>query len=215
LHITEAEVWKILYEYRMPSGFDAIEGAKNKVSAMETDIYMLGQLLRDSDLQSMWHSVELRVPFLDIDLANFVYQLPEEIKYPQGKHKFLLTEAFKDLLPESIVNRKKQGFTFPFESWMGHLEALNNRWLVPPKFARLFAKHRMSYSRLWAIYLTNAYRVSKEQLPAANSANPRTLFIYLSAFGKMGGIEKVNRTDCAGPAKRWSASDGCDGLWIT
>ncbi len=158
LHITEQEVWKILSTYQMPYEYDQITGAKNQVAAFECDIYMLGQLLKDADMQSMWHSVELRVPFLDLDLVNFVHQLPEDIKYPAGGHKYLIVEAFKDLLPASIVYRKKQGFVFPFDTWLKNLKVLYDENFVPAKYLEFFLKGKFSYSRIWAIFLTNYYR---------------------------------------------------------
>ncbi len=65
----------------LPNLAQNITHPQNKVSFNETAIYMKGQLLKDSDTQSMWHSLELRVPFLDIDLMTYINQLPPYIKY--------------------------------------------------------------------------------------------------------------------------------------
>ncbi len=193
LHITEKEVWRILSTYQMPYGHSLIKGQKNKVSAFECDVYMLNQLLKDADMQSMWHSVELRVPFLDIDLVNYLHQLPENIKYPTGGHKYLLVNAFKDILPENIINRKKQGFVFPIQKWLGNLSAMQNELLVPKKYYSSFVKGRLSHSRLWGIYLNNVYGSLQNFKSAYRLQKPTTLFMYLSAFSQTGGIEKVNR----------------------
>jgi asparagine synthase (glutamine-hydrolysing) len=157
LHMTEEEVWRIIGTYQMPYGYNKLKGEKNKVSAFECDIYMLNQLLKDADMQSMWHSVELRVPFLDVDLVNYIQQLPEQIKYPSGGHKFLLVQAFKDFLPLNIINRKKQGFVFPIQNWLGNISAMQNELMVPTKYYDSFKKVHLSFSRLWGIYLGNAY----------------------------------------------------------
>jgi asparagine synthase (glutamine-hydrolysing) len=193
LHITEKEVWRIIGTYKMPYEYDNLKGAKNKVSAFECDVYMLNQLLKDADMQSMWHSVELRVPFLDVDLVNYLYQLPEHIKYPSGGHKYLLTEAFKAILPENIINRKKQGFVFPIQKWLGNISAMQNDLLVPGKYYNSFNKGRLTHSRLWGIYLSNAYGSLQNFATAGKVQKPTSLFIYLSAFSQTGGIEKVNR----------------------
>jgi asparagine synthase (glutamine-hydrolysing) len=193
LHITEKEVWQILSTYNMPYGYDKIEGAKNKVSAFECDVYMLNQLLKDADVQSMWHSVELRVPFLDIDIIDFMHQVPENIKYPQGGHKYLLVEAFKDMLPEGIINRKKQGFVFPFQKWLSNIAAIQNELFVASYYYKKFTKGKLTHSRLWAIFLTKAYGNLQNFTSLYKAQNPKALFIYLSAFSQTGGIEKVNK----------------------
>jgi asparagine synthase (glutamine-hydrolysing) len=193
LHITEKEVWRILSSYKMPYEYDNLKGAKNKVSAFECDVYMLNQLLKDADMQSMWHSVELRVPFLDVDVISYMHQLPENIKYPAGGHKYLLVKAFKDILPANIVNRKKQGFVFPIQKWLGKMTAMQNDLLVPEKYYNKFKKGNLSFSRLWGIYLSNAYGSLQNFTGADKIKKPTTLFMYLSAFSQTGGIEKVNR----------------------
>jgi asparagine synthase (glutamine-hydrolysing) len=193
LHITEKEVWRILSTYKMPYEYDNLKGAKNKVSAFECDVYMLNQLLKDADMQSMWHSVELRVPFLDVDVVSYMHQLPENIKYPAGGHKYLLVKAFKDILPANIINRKKQGFVFPIQKWLGNISAMQNDLLVPGKYYNSFNKGRLTHSRLWGIYLSNAYGSLQNFATAGKVQKPTTLFMYLSAFSQTGGIEKVNR----------------------
>ena len=193
LHITEQEVWKILSTYQMPDEYDQIKGAKNRVAAFECNIYMLGQLLKDADMQSMWHSVELRVPFLDIDLVNMLHRLPEDIKYPAGGHKYLLVEAFKDLLPASIVHRKKQGFVFPFDTWLSNIKALHQKQLVPTKYFDQFLNGNLTASRIWGIYLSNTYGVQNSFNTYLANSKPSVLFIYLSAFCNTGGIEKINK----------------------
>jgi asparagine synthase (glutamine-hydrolysing) len=193
LHITEKEVWRILSTYKMPYEYDNLKGAKNKVSAFECDVYMLNQLLKDADMQSMWHSVELRVPFLDVDVVSYMHQLPENIKYPAEGHKYLLVKAFKDILPQNIISRKKQGFVFPIQKWLGNISAMQNELLVPEKYYNSFNKGHLTHSRLWGIYLSNAYGSLQNFTSAGKIQKPTTLFMYLSAFSQTGGIEKVNR----------------------
>jgi len=193
LHITEKEVWRILSSYQMPYEYDNLKGAKNKVSAFECDVYMLNQLLKDADMQCMWHSVELRVPFLDVDVVHYLHQLPENIKYPVGGHKYLLVNAFKDILPANIINRKKQGFVFPIQKWLGNISPMQNELLVPKKYYHSFIKGHLSHSRLWGIYLSNTYGSLQNFATADKVQKPTTLFMYLSAFSQTGGIEKVNR----------------------
>ena len=76
---------------------------------------MRNQLLRDGDLFSMAQGIELRVPFVDVRLADSLLELPPE--YRLEKEKQLLLDAVPEI-PEWVRNRRKQGFVFPFAIWM-------------------------------------------------------------------------------------------------
>jgi asparagine synthase (glutamine-hydrolysing) len=77
----------------------------------------LPQLLNVVDKNSMAHSVEARVPFLDFRLVEYVYSLPHEFKIRNGVTKFILKKAFSDLLPVNILNRKKEGYNTAENLW--------------------------------------------------------------------------------------------------
>jgi asparagine synthase (glutamine-hydrolysing) len=89
----------------------------SRVSVAEMTTYMQNVLLRDSDQMSMAHALEVRVPFLDHELAEYVLSLPDEIKRPVSPKK-LLVDSMPDLLPDYIVNRPKMGFVFPWRDWL-------------------------------------------------------------------------------------------------
>ena len=89
----------------------------SQVSLAEMGTYMQNVLLRDTDQMSMAHALEVRVPFLDHDLVEFVLGVNDEQKFPHSP-KQLLVESLGDLLPASIVNRPKMGFTLPWAEWM-------------------------------------------------------------------------------------------------
>lgn len=91
-----------------------LEG-REAVGWLELSRYMRNQLLRDSDVYSMAHGLELRVPFVDVRLIESLFEIPASSRYRDGK--VLLVEAFPEL-PEWVRNRPKQGFVFPFEKWM-------------------------------------------------------------------------------------------------
>jgi asparagine synthase (glutamine-hydrolysing) len=90
----------------------------NRVSYLEARCYMLNTLLRDSDVMSMAHGLELRVPLIDHQLADKLLTLPGAWKLDGDTPKPLLVGALKGALPNEIVRRKKQGFTLPFERWL-------------------------------------------------------------------------------------------------
>lgn len=86
-------------------------------SVAEIYTYLQNILLRDTDQMSMAHALEVRVPFLDHELVEFVVSLPDKFKYPCSPKK-LLTDAIGSLLPDEIVNRPKMGFVFPWQQWL-------------------------------------------------------------------------------------------------
>jgi asparagine synthase (glutamine-hydrolysing) len=66
---------------------------------------------------SMAHALEIRVPFLDYELVEYVVGLPDVYKIPTSPKK-LLVDSMGDLLPPEIVNRPKMGFTLPWNNWL-------------------------------------------------------------------------------------------------
>ncbi|MBD2175906.1 asparagine synthase (glutamine-hydrolyzing) [Pseudanabaena sp. FACHB-1998] len=88
---------------------------EDEVSYLELSRYMRNQLLRDSDVMSMKWGLELRVPFVDSHLFKEVSQIPASQRLQ--KSKLLLTSAIPEI-PAYITNRRKRGFTFPFEKWI-------------------------------------------------------------------------------------------------
>ncbi|HLZ89392.1 MAG TPA: asparagine synthase (glutamine-hydrolyzing), partial [Puia sp.] len=77
------------------------------------------ELLRYADRNSMAHGIEIRLPFLDHNLVEFVFSLPSHFKIREGWTKWLLRRSMEDLLPAEIVYRRdKTGFEPPQEDWM-------------------------------------------------------------------------------------------------
>jgi asparagine synthase (glutamine-hydrolysing) len=102
---------------QVESGKRKAEGSiADQVSVLELTRYMRNQLLRDSDVMSMAHGLELRVPFVDRTLLESVASIPAAIRLQAGKR--LLTQAVPEV-PTWVVNQKKRGFLFPFEQWLG------------------------------------------------------------------------------------------------
>ncbi len=96
----------------------------SKVSMAEMSTYMQNVLLRDTDQMSMAHALEVRVPFLDHRLVEYVLGVSDNIKFPHTA-KQLLTESLGELIPREVIDRPKMGFTFPWAVWMkNELKAL-------------------------------------------------------------------------------------------
>ena len=87
------------------------------VSIAEMNTYLQHTLLRDTDQMSMAHALEVREPFLDHQLVEFVLGLKDEYKFPHTPKK-LLVDSMSHLLPTEIVNRRKMGFVLPWQEWL-------------------------------------------------------------------------------------------------
>lgn len=83
-----------------------------------TEIYLQDGILAKADRASMMNSLEVRSPFLDIEVANFARRLPARYKLRGNTTKFLLKHALRDLLPAGIADRKKKGFGTPTGAWL-------------------------------------------------------------------------------------------------
>ena len=89
----------------------------SKLSLLEMECYLQHVLLRDADQMGMANSLEIRVPFLDYQLIEFVLSVPD--RYKIGTHqKQLLLDSVSGWIPDEIVGRKKMGFVLPIEKWM-------------------------------------------------------------------------------------------------
>jgi len=110
-------------------------------------------LLAKVDRASMAFSLEARVPYLSNDVVRLAATLPDRMKIRGRSTKVVLREAFRDLVPGEILNRRKQGFDLPLDAWIrGPLRALAvdrledgrvNRWQVfrPGAVSKLLASH--------------------------------------------------------------------------
>jgi asparagine synthase (glutamine-hydrolysing) len=87
----------------------------NEVSRLEITSYMRNQLLRDSDVMSMAHGLELRVPLVDRVLLERVLQMPPQERCLPGKAA--LIQAVPEI-PKWVLEQRKRGFTFPYQRWL-------------------------------------------------------------------------------------------------
>ena len=125
--------------------------------------YTQNVLLKDTDQFSMASALEVREPFFDYKLVEYVLQIPDRLKYPKFP-KRLLVEAISPMLPDEIVHRKKMGFVLPWEKWMRNelkefcqtrIEALAGRGILDPDRLRfqwnsfLKGSNGVIWSQLW------------------------------------------------------------------
>ena len=110
--------------------------ALNRALFVDLETLLPDQVLAFVDRLSMAHSVEVRPPFLDHRLVQFVADLPGNIKIREGRVKHILKEAVSDLLPAELLARPKEGFIMPVNEWLiGSLKDYVQATLAPKRLA--------------------------------------------------------------------------------
>jgi asparagine synthase (glutamine-hydrolysing) len=99
--------------------FKQAKGLSDSTTMQYIDIntWLVGDILAKADKMTMANSLELRVPFLDMEVAKLAGTLPDKFKWKGKVTKYLLREAFKNIIPESARNRRKLGFPTPVKDW--------------------------------------------------------------------------------------------------
>jgi asparagine synthase (glutamine-hydrolysing) len=113
--------------------WDKVRGADHVTSMLYTDLktYLPDDILVKVGRMSMAHSSEVRAPFLDYRIIEFAATLPNHFKIKGNKQKIILKKAFAHLLPETIRNRSKHGFTVPLDTWFrSELKSTTERHLL-------------------------------------------------------------------------------------
>ena len=153
-----------VYRFLRLLEFDDKKHRLSKYSITEISTYMQNVLLRDTDQMSMASALEVRVPFLDYKLVEYVLGIEDKYKFPHTPKK-LLTDALQDLLPAEIMNRKKMGFVLPWQVWMkndlksyceenlAHLETMGFNPHAVKNLWNSFLKGdpQVTWSRVWLL----------------------------------------------------------------
>ena len=141
----------------------------NAMLCIDMQSYMVDDLLAVADRTSMAASLELRVPFLDHPLVEFMANVPGSMKIRGTRTKHFLKKAFEDDLPPEILNRKKSGFSLPVARWLREdlrslvedtladsrltRDGLFDREIVGELKREHFARERDRSSALWALLM--------------------------------------------------------------
>lgn len=108
----------------------------SQVQYLDMKTYLVGDILTKVDRASMAHALEVRVPFLDHKLVEWVSGLPVSLKLNGSEGKFMLKRALEPYLPHDIMYRRKMGFAVPLGSWFrGPLRERLRRALLAPCMA--------------------------------------------------------------------------------
>ena len=151
--------------------------SKLKASSGSWMQYCLGGYILKvlDDAQAMAHHIEGRLPFLDTELVEFMYSVPDEVYFHNDIEKGLLREGFKNKLPNSIINKTKQSFMSP----------PINRFLDNKEFNLLleqyiFANNKLINQNIFDI--NEVYKLLKNQENKQNNLEPILMTILCSGI---------------------------------
>jgi asparagine synthase (glutamine-hydrolysing) len=160
--------------------------AHSRMMRFDFETYLPEDVLTKVDRMSMAHSIESRVPLLDNEVIAFAATLPAHFKIHNGRRKHVLKEAVKGLLPESILNRRKQGFGIPLGVWfrggltevfadvLGSARTRQRGYFQPAFIERLVREHlsgrRDHTLRLWQLLVFELWHRHYIDAPGATPA---------------------------------------------
>jgi asparagine synthase (glutamine-hydrolysing) len=175
------QVQELQYKgYYIPSDF------LSSVARLDAAFYLQNILLRDSDVFGMANSLEVRVPFLDLDLIEWAFRLPGDVLLPKGTPlKYLLRQICAEVYGKLPVASSKRGFVIPISAWLRgplrevmevSLRTLRDSGLLDPTgiddVQELFRREPNSpaWSRLWALVTLGFWLETQQAAPAYAAA---------------------------------------------
>jgi asparagine synthase (glutamine-hydrolysing) len=160
-------------------------GVTDRLMATDLVTYLADDLLPKADITSMANSIEVRSPLLDHELMAFAARLPERLKRRGMQGKLLLRDAVRPWLPDDLLDRPKQGFAVPLDSWLrDELRDLPTDLLLDPvardrglfeeaAVHRLIDDHRAGRDRalkLWAMINLEVWHRTCVDAPVGSAA---------------------------------------------
>ena len=105
-------------EVREALGAYRADDAVNRELYADLRVYLADDILVKVDRMSMATSLETRAPFLDTDLMELAFSMPGHLKVRGSQRKIVLKQALRGVLPDSILSRRKEGFSIPMKNWL-------------------------------------------------------------------------------------------------
>ncbi len=160
--------WDPAYQHR--AAFDRVRDADflHQMLYLDTKIFMASLNLTYNDKMSMASSVEVRVPFLDRELAEFVaWKVPPRLKLKGSLRpttKYIFRRAMRDILPPEVLRQPKAGFAAPVDYWLAHdlkemvgdllsESQIRKRGLFRPEAVQRFVDEHASARHDWSMQL--------------------------------------------------------------
>jgi len=138
-----------------------------KMQAIDINFWLIKDILLKADRMSMAHSIEGRVPFIDVEVFNVAKKLPFDVKVTKENTKVALREASKKVIPNESYKKKKLGFPVPLREWMREddmykliytefSKPIVNDFFNQPRIIQLLDEHKSgkkdNYKKVWTIY---------------------------------------------------------------
>jgi asparagine synthase (glutamine-hydrolysing) len=122
----------------------------NKILYQDMFFYLHDNMFFKVDRSSMWNSLEVRIPYMDYRLVEFVCPIAGSIKVRGLETKHLLKKIAQKYLPKEIINRRKKGFGMPVAKWLkGSLKSVGNELLHPDRIRKTGLFNPAYVSRIW------------------------------------------------------------------
>jgi asparagine synthase (glutamine-hydrolysing) len=152
-----------------------------QINVFDHHMFLPGDNLTKVDRCSMMASLEVRSPFLDHELAEFVFNLPLEYKTDMLHGKLILKKAYRDIFGDKFLNRRKQGFSAPVLEWLkrddfkkmiynlfidndAEIYRFLNKWFIQKMIRRFYEKNDSYHCyRLWVILCLELWYSSHKQ----------------------------------------------------
>ncbi len=152
-----------------------------QIEIFDLNMFLPGDILTKVDRCSMMTSLEVRSPFLDHELVEFVFNLPLEYKTSKRDGKLILKKAYREIFGDKFLNRRKQGFSAPVQEWLkrddfkkliytsfieNDAEVYNfmNKWYIQKMIQRFYEKNDLyHYYRLWVLLCLELWIASHKQ----------------------------------------------------
>ncbi len=160
--LVDSDVYQPVRDCLRSTGTDDV---LNRQLYTDLCVYLADDILVKVDRMSMATSLETRAPFLDVDVMELAFSMPGALKIRGGERKYVLKHAMQDLLPESVLERPKEGFSIPMKIWL--------KKTLAPLMEELLSADRIA-SRGWFDAGVVRQRIDSHRSGAENHAH--TLF---------------------------------------
>jgi len=133
---------------------------------VDMDYWLPGDILAKADRMTMAHSLELRVPYLDMVVSAVSAKIPDSLKYREGTTKWLLRKAFASILPQSTAERAKLGFPTPIRHWLSQ----DPQWFRDTILSNEYVQNRFDLDHIEQLFDSHA---------AGTADNGRKIYLLL------------------------------------
>ena len=153
LDIDKSKIYSLIVDLYKTYSLPFIIQLEDKISSYELNLYMKNQLLRDADVFGMAHSLEIRVPFLDKELVDYMLKIEPKEKFGR-LNKRILVDISKEILSKEIYERKKMGFELPFEKWF---RKNIDKFDINHDMKNKFKNKQITWARFWSVLVMEKF----------------------------------------------------------